>query len=621
MKGEKMPTGPVVETNAGFDNLLDFLKRSRNLSFHGYKRTGLMRRVQKRMEAVKVATYEEYQDHLEVHPNEFTDLFNTLLINVTSFFRDEATWNYLASQILPEILANKAPSGPIRVWSAGCAAGQEAYSLAILLAEALGREACQRRVKIYATDIDADVLTQARQASYDATLLENVPARWRSKYFIASGSRYVFREDLRRPVIFGRHDLIQDAPISRLDLLVCRNTLMYFNTETQSKILSRFHFALNEHGCLFLGKAEMVLNQGAAFSPKELKHRFFIKNASHKPRDRVVEFGALNGAPEGGAPERPLAVGDAVFNAGPQAQVVLDPQGKLLRANELARALWGLSPKDVGRRWHELAFADRLAKLRPLLTQAYAEKRLVRLEVDAEPRAEGLRQHLEVGIQPLYGENNEVLGALLTFADTTIMQQLRAEAQETHQALETANQELQATQEELETTNEELQSTNEELETTNEELQSTNEELETMNEELQSTNEELEASNGELQQRTSELKTSNAFLCSILACMPAGVVVVDRQLKVMIWNQRNEDLWGVRTEEAQGKPLASLDIGLPVAKLPLAAFLAGKEGCQETTLEATNRRGKAIKCRVTCTPFIGTSDEREGVVLLVEELL
>src|SRR5205823_6616564 len=196
------------------------------------------------MQSLRMERYGDYLDYIEGHPEEFIQLFNTILINVTGFFRDTAAWEFLAAEVIPRLIAGKQPHEPMRVWSAGCASGEEAYTLAIVLAEALGLESFRQQVKIYATDVDQEALVQARQASYSARDLQPVSPELRSKYFEAVSNRFVFRPDLRRSVIFGRHDLVQDAPISRLDLIVCRNTLMYFNAETQSSILDRFYFAL-----------------------------------------------------------------------------------------------------------------------------------------------------------------------------------------------------------------------------------------------------------------------------------------------------------------------------------------------------------------------------------------
>src|SRR5262245_21455243 len=202
-----------AEKTQEFEALIEFIKQNRGFDFAGYKSTGLMRRVEKRMQAVSLLRFSDYIDYLEVHPEEFALLFNTILINVTGFFRDQPTWDYLAQEVLPRIIEHKANDQHIRVWSAGCASGEEAYTLAILLAEALGMDKFQQRVKIYATDVDEGALAFARQASYGAKNLEVISPPLREKYFELTGNRYVFRSEPRRAVIFGRHDLIQDAPI------------------------------------------------------------------------------------------------------------------------------------------------------------------------------------------------------------------------------------------------------------------------------------------------------------------------------------------------------------------------------------------------------------------------
>ncbi len=260
-----------------FEALIDYLKRNRGLDFTGYKRQSLIRRVRRRMQVVNIASFSDYQNYLEVHPEEFIDLFSTILINVTSFFRDKEAWEFLAREVLPRILASKKDGDMIRIWSAGCASGEEVFTIAMLVIEALGEEEFKSRVKIFATDIDEAALAQARTAVYAPKDLEPVPPELRDKYFQISGGAYIFRPDLRRSIIFGRHDLVQDAPISHLDLLICRNTLMYFNTETQGKVLARFHFALKDTGYIFLGRAELLLTHASLFTPFNLKCRIFAK--------------------------------------------------------------------------------------------------------------------------------------------------------------------------------------------------------------------------------------------------------------------------------------------------------------------------------------------------------
>lgn len=259
------------EADADFEALIDYIKRHRGFDFTGYKRSSLMRRVRKRMQELDLEDFSDYMDRLEVAPEEFVHLFNTILINVTSFFRDRAIWDYLTTEIIPRIAARKESTEPIRIWSAGCASGQEAYTLAISVAEALGVEQLRQRVKIYATDVDEEALNQARHAIFSDRQASSVPPQMLELYFESYNGVYIFRKDLRRSVIFGRHDLLQDAPISRIDLLLCRNTLMYFNAETQSRIIARFHFALNDGGFLVLGKAEMLLSHSDSFTPIDIE--------------------------------------------------------------------------------------------------------------------------------------------------------------------------------------------------------------------------------------------------------------------------------------------------------------------------------------------------------------
>lgn len=274
----KQNSGGPAKDRKQFEKLLAYLKRSRGLDLSTYKPSSVMRRLQKRMEGLHLESYEDYMDYLEVHPDEFALLFNHLLINVTSFFRDPSAWEFLDTAILPKLMAGKDPDDQIRVWSAGCASGQEPYSIAMLLCERLGPERFQQRVKIYASDIDDGALTEARQASYGQREVQSIPRPFMEKYLEPTGPRWTIRPELRRSVIFGRHDLIADAPISRLDLLICRNTLMYFNAETQQHILSRFHFALHETGYLFLGKAEMLLTHADLFTPVDLRYRIFTRS-------------------------------------------------------------------------------------------------------------------------------------------------------------------------------------------------------------------------------------------------------------------------------------------------------------------------------------------------------
>jgi two-component system CheB/CheR fusion protein len=618
-----------------FEALLDYLQRTRGFDFTGYKQPSLMRRIEKRMQLVKLEDFGDYLDYLEVHPEEFQNLFNTILINVTSFFRDGPAWEVLAREVIAGQLAKKDKYAPVRVWSAGCASGQEAYTLAMLLAEGLGPERFRQNVKIYATDVDQEALTQARHGGYSEQEMEPVPKELREKYFESTGNRWLFRQEYRRSIIFGRHDLVQDAPISRLDLLVSRNTLMYFNAEVQGRIVARFHFALNDEGCLFLGKAEMLLTHGDQFTPLDLKCRLFSKVPSGNLRDRL-QLAAQSGAPEVvNHQARQARLRELAFDgATAWAQVVADVNGNLVLANERARKLLNVRATDIGRPIKDMELFYRPVELRPLLEQAYGERRTITLADIERPVNDGEIQFLELLLEPLRDSEGTLLGISIYYEDVSRYHRLHQEVRESRKKLEadlhrsqqelgTVNEELQSANEELLTTNEELQSTVEELQTTNEELQSTNEEMETMNEELQSTNEELQTLNEELRQRTDEAIQANAFLNSIFASVDSGVVVLDRNLKILSWNHRSEDLWGLKSDEVQKQAFLNLDIGLPVDQLKgsIRACLAGNGDRHEAVLDATNRRGKPIKCRVSCTPLMDSGKQRQGVILLMEDVI
>jgi two-component system CheB/CheR fusion protein len=610
----------VATPDPALEALLQFLKRSRGFDFTGYKRASLERRFRRRMEALGCESFGDYLDHLEVHPTEYEELFDTLLINVTEFFRDPPAWDHLRDEALPLALEGKPADEPIRVWSAGCATGEEACSVAMVLAEALGVEAYQERVKIYATDVDEEALAVARQAVYTPRALQNVPEELRERYFERHDQRYAFRKDLRRTLIFGTNNLVEDAPISRLDLLVCRNTLMYFTAETQARILRHFHFALRPSGVLMLGKSEMMVSHRTHFTALDLKQRLFRRlDESSSLQERVARIsddGAGSPALQDGAGR------DAALEVLPFPQLIVSPSGVLEFANVAARAMFSIGPEAAGRPIEELQLAVEPGELRAAVDQAIRTRRVVGLG-EAELRSpRGGTRRLDITVFPLMG-GSVATGALVMLQDVSGIAAMRAELEANRRDLQAAYAELESTIDELETTNEELQSSNEELQTTNEELQSTNEELETMNEELQSTNEELGTINDELRDRTGELNRVNEFLEAILTSLGFAVVVLDKSQRVLVWNAGAEDLWGLRAGEAVDQHFLGLDIGLGAERLAgrLRAVISGASGGERADLDAVNRRGRSIVCQVTVVPLAPPSVDGvpRGAILLMEE--
>ncbi len=605
---------------AGLEALLEYLREARGFDFSGYKRATLARRVTKRLAEVGAEGYDGYVAFLEANPREFVELFNTILINVTAFFRDPEAWEYLATETIPRLLEEIPAAEAIRVWSAGCASGEEAYTTAIVLLEALGEDQFKRRVKIYATDLDEEALSEARAALYSEKDLAEMPAELRDRYFVESGRGFAFRPDLRRSVIFGRNELLEDAPISRIDLLVCRNVLMYFTAEAQTRILSQFNFALRDRGYLFLGKSEMLIRHSDYFVPVDVKRRVFQRIARRNLGERL---GQVIGDPTIGdeaAARRHANLREAAAAIGPVARLVVDAQRFLIDVNLPATQLFGIGPGDLGRPLQDLDLSYQPLELRTPLDRAFQTGQPILAGRVGWNRG-GESRVLEVEINPISPAGEAAIGAAISFADVTELARLATEHGNSQRELETAYEELQSTVEELETTNEELQSTNEELETTNEELQSANEELQTMNEELTSTNDELEAMNEEQRAHTEELDRLNLFLEGILGNLRVGVVVVDRERRVQLWNASSEDLWGLRPDEVEGEDLLTLDVGLPVAALrePLDAAVSAAGTNSDLTLEAVNRRGRAFPCEVRVMPLFSAQRGLFGAIVLARD--
>ncbi len=417
------------EHDDAFETLLDYLHRSRGFDFSGYKRPSLVRRIRQRMRMLGLEGFNQYVDYMEVHPHEFGALFDTILINVTAFFRDPSAWDSLRAQILPRIVEPKRPADPIRVWCAGCASGEEAYSLAIILAETLGLDVFRERVKIYATDVDDAALTKARHALYEPREVEGIPPGLLAKYFETVNHRHSFHKELRRAIIFGRHDLIQDAPISRIDLLSCRNTLMYFNSETQARIIDRFYFALNPGGLLFLGKSETLLTYSSGFVTVDLKRRIFAKVTQGGLRERPPAASRNNGEASSFPPVIQDRVLETAFDTSVTAQLVVDFSGLLVKANERARGLFNLSAGDLGLPFQDLQVSYRPADLRSCVDRAYAERRPIVLNEVEWPCNGAAAKFLEIHVVPLMDSGGTLLGVSFAFLDVTANRRLQAELQ------------------------------------------------------------------------------------------------------------------------------------------------------------------------------------------------
>ncbi len=395
------------------DIFLEYLKQEQGCDLTIYKQSTLQRRLGVRMRQIGVSSYRQYLNYLKHHPDEINSLLDTIFINFTGFFRDADAWEYLANEVIPKIINRKEAHEPIRIWSASCASGEEAYTLAILLVEALGMEQYLQQVQIYATDVDEAALRQARQHRYTKSEVVGIPPALLNKYFELTPQGYVFNPTLRRRVIFARHNLLEDAPISKLDLLVCRNTLMYFNHEAQVKILVRFHFALNNLGFIFLGKAETLVSRSFLFLPISIKHRIFSKGTKLQSNDVLMLSNKKSPAQKEFLNYE--KIWQSAFETNPIAQLIVSASGRLIGVNNSAKNLLNLSFSDLERPLEQLPLMTQFAELKLKLERALHNRHQVNIKNAQCSTAKEL--FIDIHITPIYDSNYDFLGVSLTFIE------------------------------------------------------------------------------------------------------------------------------------------------------------------------------------------------------------
>jgi two-component system CheB/CheR fusion protein len=594
-------------------DLVRVLAEERAFDLRGYKSTTLERRVRRRMQQLNIKSYGEYLDHIRNDDDETGKLLDTVLINVTHFFRDVQAWEVMAKEVLPMLFSGRPPGSSFRVWSAGCATGEEAYSVAILLYEMLGPQIKDYEIKIYATDNDEGALNTARRAEYAEESLSGIRPEIREKYFTGEPLRVV--RDVRRMVIFGRSNLLTDAPISHVDLLLCRNVLIYFDAPAQAHIIRRLKYALNDGGVLFLGKSESQLKRDPEFAPINSRWRIFQRYSSLAPElrggfgKRTMDPNSRNKTQQ--ELERIKLYYDTVLATLEPGVLVMDSGDTIITDNEKILRLWDLSEKLVGQKLQETQLWQRCADLQKQLQASRATgPKTVHFDCSSSPSTV-----VTITIKPIMSESGAgQVGTLIYMENVTS----RVTLQSTIQELETTAEELQSTNEELEATNEELQSTNEELETTNEELQSTNEELETTNEELQSLNEELETTNEELSSRTRELDEVNARYSEMLERMPWPVLLVKDDGLIYMFSSAAKNLFGFASPSDHGMRLEELPLDNEARQIMQRRHKAVVQTRKESKIEdfhlTTNRfHGMA---EVHFTPLsIGTG---QGMIVMFQ---
>lgn len=539
--------------------------------FHGYKRGTFVRRIHRRMQVLQLTDLDAYVERLKSDREEVQNLFQDLLIGVTQFFRDAAEFEALEREI-PRLFEGKGPEDQFRVWVLGCATGEEAYSIAILLREHMLTLDRPPEVQIFATDLDARALNLARAGRYTSAIADHVRPDRLGRWFAREGDTYCVSKELRELCIFSPHNIVKDAPFSRVDILSCRNLLIYLNTDLQNRVIPIFHFSLRPGGILFLGSSENVTRHQKLFAHVDRRNRVFrrIETATRIIPDfplttRVRSPEAMEALAGATAPARltgPLSrQADAVAERYAPAYVVVDTQGDVLHFS--GRTGRYLEPTEGAATLNllNLVHRDLRLDLRTALGRASAESRRVEVPrltlrqdgrtygvtVIVEPIGQGDATSLVVVFQDLGSVGEQPTGEDGRLKGDEHVQRLEAD-------LRVTRDRLQATIEELESTNEELKSSNEEYQSINEELQSANEEMETSKEELQSVNEELQTVNGELAHRVSELGRINSDLKNLLESTQIATIFLDNDLRVRNFTPAATDIFHL-LETDVGRPL------------------------------------------------------------------
>ena len=600
-----------------------------NVDFREYKPSTLHRRIERRMAALGLERIADYVDQLRADKTEIDALFRDMLISVTSFFRDPNEFKRFKAAI-EQIVNQHDETGPLRVWVPGCATGEEAYSLAILFADAMGgAETIDRsRLQIFASDIDADALQVARRGLYPSATVAKVPEEYRERYFTSIGDGYKVVKQLRDVILFAEHNVCQDPPFQNLDLVCCRNLLIYFGQDLQHRVMSRIYTALKEDGALFLGMAENISGVETLFVRSGVEGKIFRRRPGGEadlaplrpahPTQNMMTMRRMHARSTRAAARDDSRFTSLVRALGPNAMIVTPDHkirsvfGKLTDLVEIPEGEVSVASLDYlrGRLATEarvlVSLSNRSGEIRrsPILPYPGSNERSLRLVCYP---LDGIQEAEQVLLL--------VVEVIEEAVPTTVVPDLSSEdvvVAELQRELAATRETLQQTIEELETSNEELQSLNEELQSTNEELQSTNEEMETANEELQSTNEELITVNEEQQINAMELSLVTKELESILLHLALPLVVLDQRLNVVRASEQARNLLKIPGDNSRPHITQCVlpeDFPRPLTFLP--------DVVERGEMHETDYTFRGIPSALRAVPYRNSRNQLAGAVMMV----
>lgn len=619
----------------GVSELIHLVNNQTRVNFQHYKPATLQRRIERRMAAVGVTSIDDYVSIARTTPSEVDALFRDFLISVTSFFRDPGEFESLRRYI-GQVVANKPKNEAIRVWVPAAATGEEVYTLAMMMADALGGTSAlsERRIQFFATDIDTPAIDLARKGFYPDSALHEVPRHYIDAYMDKLPTGYVVKKALRERIVFSVHNVVQDPPFLNIDIVSCRNLLIYFQASLQSQAFARFHYALVPHGLLFLGKSETTAANETLFRPAD-NHRHIYFQRPGIPKSAIADLG---GAPYSGrrgvkkqemVDARDATTAAARFDSlvaafGPDAMLV-DEDLHILKIYGNVNPYIELASGEVSLRAGSLLkepFGQDIRTSVPIVLRKGEARKSVAHEDPTNPE-----NKVRISVYPLDSGPNERPLALALFnswKEETLsipaveasgdIADLHKQNDDLRRELAIAQNNLQQTSEELETSNEELQALNEELQSSNEELQSTNEELETSNEELQSTNEELSTVNEELQVSGQELGMANQNISAILLNIGSPLIVVDMRLNIIHVSNATEELFNINANLA----LPHLSLLKKLPGFPDIIDLATK-AIQSKRRSDTQVDADGVNAIVSIVPNMLETGDVDGAIILIHD--
>jgi len=621
------------KNKSNLEKIVILLRAQTGHDFSKYKKNTLFRRIERRMGVHQINKIANYVRFLQENPNELDILFKELLIGVTNFFRDAAVWENLKEKVLPALFTQVPNRHVFRAWITGCSTGEEAYSLAIVFKEAYEKIKPDKNftLLIFATDIDTDAIEHGRKGIFSANIAADVSPERLSRFFVKDGNGYRVNSAIREMVAFAPHNVIKDPPFTKLDMLFCRNVLIYMEAELQKKLMNLFHYSLNAGGVMLLGSAENENSQNSMFSAIDAKLKIYKRLAS-TTNTELTDFPSsfTHSMKKTNESKKTVKLNDNIQVLADQlllqrfapASVLINSEGDIIYITGRTGKYLEPSAGKANMNIYAMAREGLRNELPGAIRKAKQSKEPVKL-LNLKVGTNGGTQIVDITLQQI-DKPETIKGTLMiVFADVadlplpairrskTGSKVSSIREQELELELQRANEELQSTREEMQTTQEELKSTNEEMQSTNEELQSTNEELTTSKEEMQSLNEELQTVNIELQSKISDFMMANNDMKNLLNSTDIATLFLDKELNIRRFTDETTKLFKLRQTDI-GRPFTDMVSELKYPEIAKHAHeVLSKLVFKETEIATNDKRWFIVRIM----PYRTLDDRIDGLVI------